>query len=87
MEPMEAFYHLQQILEQVSVFYYTYRESYFFVYHLVVGVYLFGLCWYFILHSFFSQVNLVTNELFTVEAMEKSAEVIVKNFLFLIHLR
>lgn len=35
---------------------------------------------------FFLQVNLVTNELFTVEAMEKSAEVIVKNFLYLIHL-
>lgn len=34
---------------------------------------------------FFLQVNLVTNELFTVEAMEKSAEVIGKNFLFLIH--
>lgn len=31
---------------------------------------------------FFSQVNLVTNELFTVEAMEKSAEVIVKIFHF-----
>lgn len=28
----------------------------------------------------------MTNELFTVEAMEKSAEVIVKNFLYLIHL-
>lgn len=42
MEPMEAFYHLQQILEQVSVFYYTYSESQFPLYQLVIGVYLLG---------------------------------------------
>lgn len=58
----------------------------FLVYQLVIRVNLFWVMLIFYLSFFFLQVNLVTNELFTVEAMEKSAEVMVKNFLYLIHL-